>query len=185
MDHGRRHAILRHLRRWLGGRATADLSDRQLLERFATGHEESAFATLVERHGSLVRGVCWRALRHTQDAEDVFQATFLVLAKKASALRWQESIGSWLYQVAYRLALKSKVSAARRAAREREAGFTEDESAHEQARREICEALDEELHQLPDRYRAPLLLCYLDGKTRDEAAVQLGWSAAGNCCASG
>ena len=80
-----------------GLHAATGLTDRQLLDRFAAGRDEAAFAALMQRHGPLVWGVCWRALHHTQDAEDVFQATFLVLAPKAGSVRWRNSVGNWLY----------------------------------------------------------------------------------------
>src|SRR5947208_9773009 len=96
-----------------GGRASP-LTDQQLLERFLARKDESAFAALVRRHGPMVMSLCRRVLHHVQDAEDVGQATFLVLARKAAAIRKQESVGSWLYGVAYRLALKAKTEAAKR-----------------------------------------------------------------------
>src|SRR5262245_16767257 len=106
--------LLQPVRRLLESHGTSHLSDRELLHRFTTRRDEAAFAALVERHGSMVLGVCRRLLRREQDAEDVFQATFLVLARKAARLRWQESISNWLYGVARRLALKARVKLARR-----------------------------------------------------------------------
>ncbi len=111
--------VLRHLQR--AAPATEARTDRQLLEQFARHHDERAFASLVRRHGGLVLGVCWRVLRRAPDAEDAFQATFLVLARKAGSMRWQDSVGSWLHAVAYRLAQKAKSEAARRAHKERKA----------------------------------------------------------------
>src|SRR5438552_3924529 len=106
--------LLRHIRT-LASKADAErLSDRELLRRFTAERDETAFADLVRRHGPMVQGVCRRVLRQAQDAEDVFQAAFLVLAQKAPRMRWRESVGNWLYGVAYRLALKAKVRAARR-----------------------------------------------------------------------
>src|SRR5713226_3395857 len=96
--------VLRHLRRVAGATLTDGLADCQLLERFASQREEAAFAALVERHGTLIEAVCRRILGHSPDADDVFQATFIVLARKARSLRWHESIGPWLYAVAFRLA---------------------------------------------------------------------------------
>src|SRR4051812_7694838 len=104
MAHGQLRAVIRHVHRLTGDAAAADPPDRPLLERFAAGRDEDAFAALVRRHGPLVWGVCWRILRHAQDAEDCFQATFLVLARRAGAVRWHESVANWLYGVAARVA---------------------------------------------------------------------------------
>jgi RNA polymerase sigma factor (sigma-70 family) len=150
-------------------------SDGQLLECFLTGREEAAFAALVRRHGPMVLGVCRRVLRHEQDAEDAFQATFLVLARKAGTLTRGELLGNWLYGVAYRTALKARTAAVRRRAREtplidlpqREASGADDWQ-------ELCPLLDRELTRLPDCYRAPVVLCELEGKSRKEAARLLG-----------
>src|SRR6516162_5327213 len=111
--------VVRHLHRLAMPRAE-ELTDRQLLQRFATEHDEWAFAVLVRRHAALVLGVSRRILRQAQDAEDVFQATFLVLARKAASTRWQASIGNWLYTVASRLAREAQVRSARRRGRERQ-----------------------------------------------------------------
>jgi RNA polymerase sigma factor (sigma-70 family) len=157
--------VLRHIRRLAGdGKAT----DRQLLHRFATQHEEVAFEMLLERHGPAVLGLCRRILRHEQDAEDVFQATFLALARKASSIRKPESLGCWLYGVASRLAFKMRA--------QRKTATILREPAGSSAAQELCAALDEELNQLAQRYQAPIVLCYMEGKTRDEAARQLGLS---------
>jgi C-terminal peptidase prc len=174
---GRRQTVLQHLRRLAGGAAADEASDRQLLERFAAGHDEDAFAALVRRHGPLVWGACRRRLRHVQDAEDCFQATFLVLARKAGSVRWHDSVAGWLHAVASRVAAETRARNARRRAHERTGlAPAEDPPAPEPAGRELCTLLDEELRGLPDRYRAPLLLCYLEGRTTDQAARQLGWS---------
>jgi RNA polymerase sigma factor (sigma-70 family) len=153
----------------------AEPSDRQLLERFAGRRDEAAFALLVRRHGPLVRGVCRRLLRHEHDADDVFQAAFLVLARKAGSVCWHESVAGWLYEVASRLAAEARLRAARRRAHEKQASaMARLPSQPEADRTELCRVLDEELQRLPRRYRDPLLLCYLEGRTRDEAAEQLG-----------
>jgi DNA-directed RNA polymerase specialized sigma24 family protein len=111
---GRRLAdVLRHLRRVLAPPATAEWTDRQLLERFASQRDEMAFASLVRRHGPLVLGAGRRILHNEQDAEDVFQATFLILARKASSGRWQRSIAGWLYRVAYLLATRTRAKIVR------------------------------------------------------------------------
>jgi RNA polymerase sigma factor (sigma-70 family) len=172
------NAILNPVVHRLRSLATSELTDRQLLERFAAGQEEQAFALLVRRHGPLVLGVCRRLLRHEQDAEDAFQATFLVLARKASGLGWQESVGGWLYQVASRIAWKARAAGMRRRVLEREVQamrVAEPEDALEGGERRAL--LDEELRLLPEKYRAPVVLCYLEGKSHAEAARQLGWPA--------
>ncbi len=176
---GRRelHTVLNHLRHVAGSPDADDLTDRQLLHRFARQRDEAAFAALVRRHASLVLGVCRRTLPNTQDVEDVFQATFLVLARKSASIRWRESIGGWLYEVAHRLAVKSCAAATRRHIHEKQAGIpTPLETRPEGSLQELCTVLDEELRRLPERYRQPLLLCYLEGQTRDQAARQLGLS---------
>jgi RNA polymerase sigma factor (sigma-70 family) len=168
--------ILRHLQRHFPGAGSRELTDRQLLERFARHKDETAFAALVQRHGPMVHGVCRRVLRRAEDAEDAFQATFLVLARKAAAVAWGESVDRWLYQVAYRLAAEARTRNARRealakhAAQRRKAAGAKDERLQE-----VCAVLDEALHALPARYQQPLVLCYLEGLTRDQAAGQLGW----------
>lgn len=169
------------------------LSDASLLERFVTFREEDAFATLVQRHGPRVLGACRRILRNEHDAEEVSQATFLVLARKAGEIPWRESVGSWLASVAHRLALNARAGVSRRSRRElpvavlTPAGADLDYSAlpddcHPQAdpfaeiaRRELRRVLDEELSCLPEKYRAPMVLCYLEGMTNEQAAEQLGW----------
>jgi RNA polymerase sigma factor (sigma-70 family) len=169
--------LLRHIRHLAGPCATAELSDRDLLERFAGRRDEAAFAALVQRRGPLVLQVCRRLLRQEQDAEDVFQATFLVLAKKAGAIRWRDSIAPWLYGVAYRLALKARAEAVRRRQQERQAAKERTAAtADDLSWREAAAILEEELGRLPERYRAPLLLCCWEGKARDEAARLLGWT---------
>src|SRR5262249_31836553 len=111
-------SALRHLQRILAPPAGGELTDRQLLQRFAGQRDEAAFALLVKRHGALVLGVCRRVLQQNEDAADGFQATFLVLARKAGSAGWHDSVGNWLYEVAYRLARKLKCAAARRQTRE-------------------------------------------------------------------
>jgi RNA polymerase sigma factor (sigma-70 family) len=177
MSKGQLGSLLVHIRRILAGHPVGGLTDRQLLKRFAVQQEEAAFAALMQRHGPLVWGVCWRTLQHTQDAEDVFQATFLVLARKAGSMRWQRSVGNWLYEVAHRLATEAKSKAARRRVREqRVVDMPKAEPVSESAWRELCSVLDEELQGLSGRFRTPLLLCYLQGRTRDQAAQELGCS---------
>jgi RNA polymerase sigma factor (sigma-70 family) len=152
------------------------LSDGQLLERFSSRRDELAFSALVERYGGLVWGTCRRLLASTQDAEDAFQATFFVLARRARALERSEPLGGWLHTVAYRIALKARQDAARRREHERRAAtmapvIAEKDTGWE----ELRPVLDEELEQLPEKYRLPLVLCYLQGKTNAQAAAELGW----------
>lgn len=153
-------------------------TDRQLLKRFATAHDESAFEMLVQRHGPIVLGVCRRLLRDDHSAEDAFQATFLVLVRKAASIQRPELLGNWLYGVAFRIASRARRNAARRSETERQVVYLpKAESLSELAHRELRAVLDEEMNQLPEKYRAPLVLCYLEGKTNEEAARQLGWPA--------
>ena len=154
----------------------SQLSDGQLLSRFATDRDEFAFAVLLQRYGRLVYGVCRNVLRHDQDAEDAFQATFLVLARRASAIRTEKAIGSWLYRVAYRVSLKARNSAERRRQQESQAAkLNEQRPPSDLAWRELQAMLDEELNRLPAKYRSPFVLCVLLGKTKSEAAVELAW----------
>ena len=152
-------------------------SDRELLERFVCSGDESAFTVLIERHGPMVYGVCRRSLPHRHDAEDACQATFLVLARKANSLRRKESLGSWLHGVASRVVADLKREAARRKYHEQfiELPPPPDPSA-EVSQRENQAVLDEELERLPEWYRAPLILCYLERLPRDMAAARLGLS---------
>jgi RNA polymerase sigma factor (sigma-70 family) len=165
--------VVRRLRGLIDGPAEA--SDRQLLDDFAARRDEAAFAELVRRHGPLVLGVCRRALRHQQDAEDAFQATFLVLARSARSIRNREVLSSWLHGVSRRIAMKAKRDAARRRAREdRARPATTSNPPGDLAWREVQVILDEGIERLPAHYRAPFLLCCLQGKGRLEAAADLG-----------
>jgi RNA polymerase sigma factor (sigma-70 family) len=155
------------------------LSDGRLLRQFASQGDEEAFALLVRRHGPLVFGVCRRILRHAQDVEDAAQATFLVLARKAGVVPWQESVAGWLHEVAVRVALEARGVRRRRRAREQTVSLLPEKVAPEPSpAADLAEVLDRELSFLPEKYRAPLVLCYLEGRTRDEAAAQLGWPPA-------
>jgi RNA polymerase sigma factor (sigma-70 family) len=160
------------------GRPAEGPTDRQLLERFCRHNDEVAFATLVQRHGPMVLGVCQRVLGHAQDAEDAFQATFLVLLRKAPGLRRPELLGNWLYGVAYRIARKSRIQAYRRHKREQAAASpAKDGPPREDQWHEFHPLLLAELKRLPVRYQAPLVLCYLEGLTNEQAARHLGWPA--------
>jgi RNA polymerase sigma factor (sigma-70 family) len=159
----------------LGDAPSADPSDAQLLEQFAARRDEDAFTALLERHGPMVFGVCQRVLRHEQDAEDAFQATFLVLARNAGSRAWRVSVGPWLHAVALRVALKARTLAARRRVRHAEiVRQAAAEAAGESPWDDLLPMLDEELSRLPEKYRTPLVLCYLEGKTNEEAARLLG-----------
>src|SRR5215469_142729 len=150
---------------------TLELGDRELLERFLGQRDESAFAALVHRHGPMVLGVCRRVLNDWQRAEDAFQVTFLVLARKADSLTRPELLANWLHGVAYRIALKARSHDARQRAHERQAAaMLPTASQPSGSARELREVLDKELDRLPEKYRAPLILCYLEGKTNEETA---------------
>jgi RNA polymerase sigma factor (sigma-70 family) len=164
------------LRRFLAAELAKGQPDRQLLALFLRHRDEAAFAALVRRHGPMVFGVCQRVLRNVHDAEDAFQATFLVLARKAGRLTAMEYLHPWLYGVAYRTALKARTLAARRAAHERRAGMLREQVAGPtEEEGEIRRMLDEEIQRLPAKYRLPIVLCYCAGRTNAEAARQLGW----------
>jgi RNA polymerase sigma factor (sigma-70 family) len=175
MASGQVGLILQQLRRLFGGPPADDLGDGPLLERFQRQRDQAAFTALVQRHGPLVLAVCRRVLRQEQDAEDAFQATFLVLARKAGSIRRPEALGAYLYEVAYRIALKARARAARQRMYERQAAdMPGNDQGREEFRRELRGVLDEELHRLPERYRRLLVLCDLQGRTHQEAARQLG-----------
>jgi RNA polymerase sigma factor (sigma-70 family) len=179
MAGSRLHDALRSLLRLTDRRGLAGLEDKQLLDRFVTTRDEAAFEALVARHGPMVLDVCRRVLSDPEAAEDAFQATFLVLTRKAGAIGRRELLGNWLYGVAYRTAQRAKVEAAKRRARESNAPPRQPaDPLDEMTVREFFALLDAELYQLPDQYRAPLLLCYLQGQAREEVAGQLGWSLA-------
>ncbi|HLN26310.1 MAG TPA: sigma-70 family RNA polymerase sigma factor [Gemmataceae bacterium] len=177
MAGGRLKDVLRRFNRQLAAPAISEWTDRQLLERFASRRDEMAFASIVRRHGPLVLGAGRRILHRDQDAEDVFQATFLILARKAASGRWRKSVAGWLYCVASRLARRTKAKTLRQRELHKEAGTVlATRATSVEDRRELYTVLDEELNRLSDRCREPLLLCYLEGRTRDQAARQLGWS---------
>jgi RNA polymerase sigma factor (sigma-70 family) len=168
-------AVLRHVRALSGAEDLLATTDGQLLERFVAGREEGAFALLLRRHGPMVLGVSRRVLQREQDAEDVFQATFLILARKAGSIRQRDRVGCWLHGVAHRLALKARARAASRRAHERQAATMRTAEAGPRAAwQELQAALDEALLEVPEKHRAALVLCYLEGKSHEEAARQLG-----------
>jgi RNA polymerase sigma factor (sigma-70 family) len=173
-----RESVTDSVRILLAAQIPAHVTDRDLLLRFITQRDQTAFAALVHRHSPMVLGVCRRVLHNAHDAEDACQATFLILVHKAAGIRNQDSLAAWLHRVAHRLAVDLRAQRARRACQPLPAEETPapPDNSTEPLWREVHAALDEELQHLPDHYRVPLLLCYLAGKTRDEAAQQLGWS---------
>jgi RNA polymerase sigma factor (sigma-70 family) len=169
---------LHHLRRTLGA-ADAGVSDGELLQRFVADRDEAAFELLVRRHERLVLGVCRRVLHDPHDAEDAFQATFLVLARKAAGISARDSVAGWLYRVAYRVALRARAGAAGRhehATPDLSAVPAPDDADRAAAWRELRPLLDREVGRLPEKYRVPVILCYLESRTYEEAARQLGCS---------
>lgn len=150
-------------------------SDLELLEQLITRRSESAFTQLMHRHGAMVLGVCRRILRHTQDAEDACQATFLVLSQRAAAIEKRTSLASWLYGVAARVSLRLKKIRHTRATGGNGVPLPPATSTKNSAMAETLQVLDQEMARLPEQYRAPLVLCFLEGRTQDEAAKQLGW----------
>jgi RNA polymerase sigma factor (sigma-70 family) len=172
------NGVIHHLRNIAAVQTYQGLPDHELLERYVKANDETAFTVLIERHGPMVFGVCRRTLPNFHDAEDACQACFLVLARKAASVRKKASLSSWLHGVAYRLALKLKRDSARRKARELGVNLpASKDPAAEVSWREAQGIMDEMLQRLPARYREPLILCYLECLTRDEAAQRLGLSS--------
>jgi RNA polymerase sigma factor (sigma-70 family) len=168
--------LLGYLRRMLCAGALAAAPDEALLGQFVARRDEAAFAVLVRRHGPMVWGVCRRLLGNAADAEDAFQATFLLLARKAASIQRRELLANWLFGVARRSALRVRTLQARRARQERSWGELPDVPATaEDPWNDARAVLDEELARLPAKYRLPLLLCELEGLTHAEAGESLGW----------
>ncbi len=175
---GQLDLLLSQVNDLLAVRPAGDATDGELLLRFIRCQDEAAFAALLQRHGPMVWGVCRRVLSCEKDAEDAFQATFLVFVRNASQVRKHDSVSCWLHGVAYRIALKARNQAARRRDRERHAEpEPQADPTVEASQREFRAVLDEELSHLPEKYRTPLVLCCLEGKSKIEAARQLGWKA--------
>lgn len=152
------------------------LDDAELLRRFQNQRDAAAFEAIVRRHGTMVLAACRKVLTEQSDIEDVFQAAFLILLQDARKIRGSRSIGPWLFGVAHRLAVRLRSDAARRRKHEWKPDRRNAEPPRDLSWREAMTALHEELDKLPDRLRMPLLLCYLEGKTRDEAAREIGCS---------
>jgi len=175
MDISPQTSMLQDLRRFVLRREADGRTDGELLECFISRRDEPAFEVLVRRHGPMVLGVCRRVLGSWHDAEDAFQATFLVLARKASRVAPRELVGHWLYGVAWRTAAKARVIALRRRAHEAKAGLRQrEDTPGEAVEADVRPLLDQELSRLPERYRLPIVLCDLQGRARAEAARQLG-----------
>jgi RNA polymerase sigma factor (sigma-70 family) len=176
---GQQNPVIRYLRRLAGAPPGGDPSEEELLRRFALEHDEAAFTTIVEKHGPMVFGVCRRVLRNRQDAEDAFQATFLVVARKAGSLARPGLLAAWLYGVAYRTALRARATAVQRQLHEKQImAIQAAKSIQASGTEDLQEMVDEEVKRLPVKYRSPIILCYMCGKTNEEAARELG-------CASG
>jgi RNA polymerase sigma factor (sigma-70 family) len=176
MSAGQPHHALRQLRSAALLQDGGGMTDGQLLALFLTDRDDAAFEALVRRHGPMVLGTCRRLLCNPEDAEDAFQATFLVLARKAAAVGRPELLGNWLYGVAHRTALRARAVAGRRRAREKQVAAMPEAEAKGEADPggDLRPVLDRELSRLPDKYRVPVVLCYLEGRTLRDVARQLG-----------
>jgi RNA polymerase sigma factor (sigma-70 family) len=176
MSKGSLSTMLCHLRRAVAvGGGDPTQRDADLLGQFVDAGDGFAFEVLVRRHASMVWNVCWRILHDGDDAEDAFQAVFLTLVRKAHTIDRRASVASWLHKVAYRVALEAKRQTAKRSARE--VPVMENHLARpgeDAAWRELRLVLDEEVCRLPEKYRAPVVLCYLQGRSNTEAARELG-----------
>jgi RNA polymerase sigma-70 factor (ECF subfamily) len=168
------HNLIGCPRRSAGSADGPGASDAQLLERYAAAHDEAAFEALARRHGQMVLGVCRRVLGDAHEAEDAFQAAFLVLVRRAGEVRKGERLAGWLYGVAQRVAVRARAQAARRRDRERQ-GVPLDavQAAGDEAPSDLKPLLHEEINRLPAPYRRPVVLCHLQGKTNEEAAREL------------
>ena len=170
------NTLIQHLRRAVLLEDEAGRTDGELLESFICRKDEAAFAALVRRHGPMVLSVCRRIIGNHHDAEDAFQATFLVLARKASAVRPREMVANWLHGVACRTGLKARTSNAKRHVREQQAAkMPEPEAVQQELWHDLLPLLDQELNRLPKTYRLAIVLCDLEGKSIKEATRQLGW----------
>jgi RNA polymerase sigma factor (sigma-70 family) len=167
-------AALRQIQRLFSEGSSTGFSDTRLLNRFATQRDESAFAAILARHGPMVLAVCRGVLRDPADAEDAFQATFLVLARKAGSAWAEGQLGGWLHKVAYRIAVRARADAARRQGHEKRAAEgVAVEYTHQELNDDLRPALHDELARLPAKLRLPIVLCYLEGLNHAQAARQL------------
>jgi RNA polymerase sigma factor (sigma-70 family) len=170
-------AVLRHLRNLGSALRDQELPDNQLLERFTLHRDEGSFAALLRRHGPMVLGVCRSVLHDWHDAEDAFQAAFLLLAQKAGSIHRGEAVSGWLYRVAYHLAMRAKANAARRRFLEKSAvTMPPTDPLLDMSLREVCAVLLKELEGLPEKYRIPLVLCGMEERSLEEAARLAGWT---------
>jgi RNA polymerase sigma factor (sigma-70 family) len=165
--------ILQLIRRTVEAAHVRELPDQALVQRFCAQQDQPAFHALLRRHGPMVLDVCRGVLGNEADAEDSFQATFLGLARKAGSIRKTASLASWLHGVAYRTALKVRAQSAARQKREARVPPPQPAKADDLTWREVRQVLHEEISGLPERFREPLVLCYLEGATQEAAAVQL------------
>jgi RNA polymerase sigma factor (sigma-70 family) len=169
--------VLDYLRTVCRAAGASDLTDAEVLQRFLVQREEAAFSLLVQRHGPMVHAVCRRILGDSHSAEDSFQATFLVLVRRGASLRCTGSLANWLYAVAQRIALKARSQRAARRSRERQINdMPRAQPIDDVTWKELKTVLDEEISRLPEKCRAPVVLCYLEDKSYDQAAKELGWS---------
>jgi RNA polymerase sigma factor (sigma-70 family) len=178
MAGGRSGAVFHQIRRIFGAGSVRGLDEGQLLARFVETRDEAAFEGLVARFGPMVLGVCRQLIPDRHAAEDAFQATFLVLAKKAPSIRDGDRLGNWLYGVALKVAKRSRTDQFRRRSREEESPHNMPEPigpGPSSDDPDLGPVLHEELSRLPEKYRAPVVLCYLEGRTYEEAARRLGW----------
>jgi RNA polymerase sigma factor (sigma-70 family) len=167
---------LRHLRDLFGDGTAVGLGDAQLLARYAASRDEAAFAALVARHGPMVLATCRAVLRNEHDIEDAFQATFLVLARKARSVRGGDALGGWLHRVAYRVSVQAGAESRRRRREAEAAAMTPLAVTHAGPEPDVASIVHEELDRLPDRHRLPVVLCDLEGLTYEQAAGRLRWT---------
>jgi RNA polymerase sigma factor (sigma-70 family) len=168
--------VLRRLRGLLGADCAGGPTDGELLRRYVLARDEGSFEALLRRHGPMVLGVCRRLLGSAQDVDDAFQATFLILIRKAPSIGDGERVANWLYGVAYRVAVRARVQAARRHERQRMlTDVARDDSPVPGVEEAVRVLLDEEVSRLPARYREAIVCCYLEGRTQEETARLLGW----------
>jgi RNA polymerase sigma factor (sigma-70 family) len=173
MPAGHLQGVIHHLHNVARRHEGAQVGDAELLERFIAHRDDGAFALLVRRHGPMVLGVCKRVLGNEADAEDAFQATFLVLVRRATSIIPRTQVGNWLHGVAHKTALKAKTMASRRRFKERQAGAAGGRNARGDTWEPLLEILDGELNALPEKYRAAIVLCDLEGLSYREAAARL------------